>query len=276
MRPRLLVPALALCLTAAAGGEPPPRVQVTAVPELTAVTPGAGFRVAVRLRIPDGYHICWTNPGQIGLPTTLDWRTPAGVTVEGTRWPYPERDTSAGPVSHVLRGEVVVVTRFRVDPSLRPGPTTGLRAVLTWGLCGDRCIPQQDTVALPLTVGGALPEVTPAWRGLARGLDRLPAQDSTLRMKAALHGDGVRFTLTGAGLAGAPPSTATFFPRPSGAAAVAAVQPVAGGVALTLPAGILISPVGPLEGVLVADRPWLAHSTRRALAVRATVPIPLP
>lgn len=276
MRPRLLVPTLALCVTAAGGGEPPPTVQVTAVPELTAVTPGASFRVALRLRIPDGYHISWTNPGQTGLPTAIAWSTPTGITVEETQWPYPERDVSAGLVGHVYHGEVVVVTRFRVDPSIQRGRTAGLRALLTWGLCGDECFPERDTVALPLRVGGDSPEVTRAWRRVASSLDRLPAEDATLAMKAALRGDSVRLTLTGADLGGAPPFEATFFPQPRGAAAVTAVQPVAGGVALMLPADVLISPVGPLQGVLVADRPWLADSTRRALIVRAAIPVPMP
>jgi DsbC/DsbD-like thiol-disulfide interchange protein len=276
MRLRLLAPTLGLCVTAAAGGKPPPRVQVTAVPELTSVTPGASFRVAVRLRIPDGYHISWTNPGQSGLPTTIAWRTPAGIAVEGTQWPYPERDVSAGLVGHVYRGEVVLVTRFRVDPSIRRGRTTDLRAVLTWGVCGDDCFSQRDTVALTLRVGGAPPEVARVWRGVVRSLDKLPAQDTTLRMKATLRGDSVHLTVTGAALRGTPPSAATFFPRPHGAAAVTAVQPVPGGLAFMLPADILSAPVGPLKGVLVADRPWLADSRRRALTVQATVPLPMP
>jgi DsbC/DsbD-like thiol-disulfide interchange protein len=276
MRPHLLVPTLALCVTAAGGGASPPTVQVAAVPELTAATPGASFRVALRLRIPDGYHISWTNPGQTGLPTTLAWQTPAGITVEETRWPYPERDVSAGLVGHVYHGDVVVVTRFRVDPSIRLGRTAVLEAVLSWGLCGDECFPQHDTVALPLRVGGDSPQLTRAWREVASSLDRFPAEDATLRMKATLQGDSVRLTLTGPDLRGTTPLEATFFPQPRGAATVTAVQPVAGAIVLMLPANVLISPVGPLRGVLVGDRPWLDDSTRRALTVQATIPIPMP
>jgi thiol:disulfide interchange protein DsbD len=266
MHPRVLVAAVTLCAAAAARAQGPARVQVTAVPEFASVAPGTVLRVAVRLGIPDGYHLSWTNPGRTGLPTTIAWRTPSGIRVDGTQWPYPERDETAGLVSHVYRGTVVVVTRFLVAPRA-PGGRAVLRAALSWGICGARCFPQSDTVEVRLRVQARAPETTAAWRALAQSLELLPSASADLTVHGAARGDSVHLTITGGPLGLTTADSAAFFPASRATAVVVPVERIAGGVTVTLPGGVLAARPGRLEGVLVADRPWLVGSRRRALAI---------
>ena len=64
-----------------------PTVAVTATPELVSLRPGTAFRVALRLTIPEGWHINWKRPGQTGLPTTITWRTPSWIAAGEAAWP---------------------------------------------------------------------------------------------------------------------------------------------------------------------------------------------
>ena len=274
LTPRLAA-LLALCLPLAARAQAPPRVEVEAVPELSAAAPGGAFRVAVRLRIPDGCHLAWVNPGETGLPTTLAWRTPGGVTVGETEWPYPERDEAAGLVNHVYRGAVVVVTTFQVTPSFHAGAVT-LRADLTWGLCGATCIRQTGGAELSLPVREGAADTTAAWRALAPSLAALPIADSRLAVQAAVRGDSVRLTIAGPPLARPGAATVTFFPLAGGTAVVAPVRRAGRGLVVTLPRSAAQARTGALAGVLVADRPWLTGSSRRALRVEASVPPGVP
>jgi len=268
MQPGALAAALALGLTGAAPAPAPPTVQVSAIPEFGSVQPGGSFRVALRLRIPDGYHISWVNPGRTGLPTTVAWRTPPGIGVGATEWPYPERDVSEGMVNHVYRGDAVVVTRFRADTTVRRRAV--LRAELSWGLCGTGCRLQRDTVEIALPVRDRAPEAGSAWRAIGPSLEQLPLTHTDLTVRALARPEGVRLTVEGPQL-GPAAGTATYFPRSGGLAVVVPLRREGGTIALTLPGGMSDGDPRRLEGLLVADSPWLVGSLRRALAVEAAV-----
>lgn len=264
--PLPLVAALTLGATGALPVPAPPEVEVTAIPEFASIAPGGALRVAVRLDIPDGYHISWVNPGETGLPTTIAWRAPRGVSVGETEWPFPEREETEGIVGHVYRGVVVVFTRFTVDSSA-PRGTAVLRAELRWGICGANCVPQRKTIEASLPVRAQVGEITSQWRTVASSLERLPTPSTGLEVHGVASEERVRLTIAGSALDQPSAGTATFFPQSSGAAVVVPVERSAGGVALTLPARALPAQPRRLTGVLVGDRPWLAGSGRRALTI---------
>ena len=266
---RPAVAALALAATAALRAPAPARVGVEAIPEFGSVAPGREFRVAVRLTIPAGCHVSWMNPGQSGLPTTLAWRTPAGVRAGATEWPFPERDEVAGVVSHVYRGAPVVVTRFAADSALRSG-TVALRGELSWGVCGATCLPEKGAVEVSLPVEPGAAEPTAAWRALAPQLDALPVAGASLAVSAAASGDRVRLVIGGPRLAPTG-GTAVFFPLPAGAAVVVRTQRTARGVAVSLPSSLLRGHPDRISGVLVADSSWLIGSNRRAAAIESPI-----
>lgn len=268
MRAWTLAAALALGAAGTGRAQSHPKVQLEAVPEFAWAAPGRTLRIAVRLRVPAGFHVSWLNPGRSGLPTTIEWRTSAGVRADATEWPYPERDDAAGLVSHVYRGAVAVVTRFQVDSSA--GGVAALRAVLSWGMCGKRCIPQKDSVTVSLAIRPGAGEATAAWRALAPSLEMLPLEAPGLSIRAEALGGNVRLTIAGPSLRPQPGGYVTFFPRFGGVAVAVSLQRAARGLAVTLPApasGL----TGTLRGLLVADGGWLVGSSRRAL--RLEVPI---
>jgi len=70
----------ALAHPVAAGAAPVKTGHVTAelVAEQQALVPGETATVALRLAIEPGWHTYWRNPGESGLPTTLEWHLPPG------------------------------------------------------------------------------------------------------------------------------------------------------------------------------------------------------
>src|SRR5262245_59531681 len=70
------------------------RVQVSLVSDVDTAIPGVAFRLGVRFQLSPGWHLYWKNPGQSGLATEVAW-SGDGVALGPTRWPAPERITSA-------------------------------------------------------------------------------------------------------------------------------------------------------------------------------------
>src|SRR5436190_24349100 len=73
-------------------------------PELIAerpVRPGGEVEIAILMRTSPGWHGYWLNPGDAGLPMTIDWQLPKNVSVGPLRYPVPQRLLVAGIVNYV-------------------------------------------------------------------------------------------------------------------------------------------------------------------------------
>ena len=263
--------AVALAATAQAAAAQAPEVAVSAVAEYAAVRPGMPFRVAVRLGIPEGWHIYWTNPGPGGLPTAISWHVPAGLTAGPSEWPYPETDESAADVTNVYRGTVVTFSSFQTAPGA--SGTLRLTADLSWGICKAFCVQQRRSVFVVLRAGPGAPERSAGWSEMEAARSRLPVRQPDARFTATAHGETVTLTVTG--LKGGPPSGSwvTYFPAtPGRKSAVARVKEAGGGIELSLPQ-FTTSGATPnrLAGVLVAAHAPGAVPPVRAIAVDVAV-----
>ena len=53
--------------------------------------PGESVMAAIHLHMVKDWHTYWRNSGQSGLPTTVDWQLPKGVTAGDLQWPVPKK-----------------------------------------------------------------------------------------------------------------------------------------------------------------------------------------
>jgi DsbC/DsbD-like thiol-disulfide interchange protein len=258
--------AWAAALPAAARAQAP-LVDVSAVPEYASVQPGSAFRVAIRAVLPAGWHIYWINPGPSGLPTTVAWHLPAGVTGGDTEWPFPETDDAGGEVSNVYRGTVVAFSSF-VAPAT-PGRIT-LRADLVWGLCRLQCVRQERTVEATVRVTNGAAVRSPAWAEAEAATRLLPMRQRGATLTAAEHDDSVRLVLAGLRAGPAPGSWVTYFPLQQGLRSIVApVRAFENGLAVVLPRAAADS--ARLIGLLVAAHAPGAPPPVRAIAVDVPV-----
>jgi len=175
-----------LATTALAAPVRTEHVEAELVAAKTAIVPGQPLTVALRLAIAKGWHTYWRNPGDSGLPTTLEWKLPAGVTAGPIEWPAP-RLLPAGPLlNYGYENEVLHLVELKAAPSLVPGSTATLSARADWLVCRETCIPEGAdlTLALPVSTnagpdprwGGpiaaaeaALPQPLVGWQASAQG-----------------------------------------------------------------------------------------------------------
>jgi len=76
-----------------------PHVKARLMPEVGSIEPGSRFCVALAFTMEEGWHIYWKNPGDSGLPATIQWDLPEGFSAGETEWPYPLKFETPGIVS---------------------------------------------------------------------------------------------------------------------------------------------------------------------------------
>ena len=127
-------------------------VQVQLVSEVESVKPGSRFFVALILTMEKGWHTYWKNPGDSGLPTTIEWNLPEGFSAGEIQWPCPQKFESSGIVSFGYADQVDLLMDMQVSPSLKAGTVVTLFASIDWLACKEECVPEHAELILELPV----------------------------------------------------------------------------------------------------------------------------
>jgi thiol:disulfide interchange protein DsbD len=246
-------------------------VEAELVPAATALQPGGQLTVALRLKMDRGWHTYWQNPGDSGLPTTLDWKLPPGLAAGPLQWP-PPRALPVGPlVNYGYEGEVLLLTDIAVAPAFSSaGPTTlNLRA--NWLVCKEICIPEGADLALLLPVA-ANPAPDARWGdAIAQARAALPQPLAGWSVTATGHGQQIELALAPASSED-DPGELRLFPLSEGKIEAGKPQTlVRDGTTLKLTLPVASQRVGDfarLTGVLTAS-----HGFRQGRAVRVDAPL---
>lgn len=124
------------------------------IADATAVEAGKMVQVAIRLKIDEGWHVYWLNPGDSGEPPSVRWMLPLKSKASELEFPVPHR--SVDPFGSVVFGydsELVLLATVHV-PSDASGEYK-IAAEVSWLVCKDVCLPEKQVVELTLPVGKA-------------------------------------------------------------------------------------------------------------------------
>ena len=67
--------------------------------------PGGEADLAILMHTRPGWHGYWLNPGDAGLPMSVEWHLPPGWSVGPLRYPVPTRLLVSGIVNYVYEKE---------------------------------------------------------------------------------------------------------------------------------------------------------------------------
>ena len=128
-------------------------------PQLVAEGPGpAGGEVelAIYMRTAPGWHGYWQNPGDAGLPMSVEWQLPPGFAAGPLRYPVPSRLTVAGLINYVYEHDYAVLVRLKVPRDFKG--LAKIRARARWLACTDKiCVPESGSFGLDLPAGTGAP-----------------------------------------------------------------------------------------------------------------------
>jgi len=131
--------------------------------ELMAQAPdgaGAGQPVWVGLQLthqPE-WHTYWKNPGDSGLPITLAWTLPEGVSAGEIAWPLPKKFPIGNLANYGYEGTVLLPVPLSITPAFKPallGNNLEIKLKATWLVCRLECVPQDGEFVLQVPVRGS-------------------------------------------------------------------------------------------------------------------------
>ena len=120
------------------------------------ITPGKPVWLGLKIDHQPHWHTYWKNPGDSGLPTTLRWTLPAGVTTGAIEWPTPSRLPIGPLMNYGYEGRLLLPVALNV-PAGFDSPTIRLKLEAEWLVCKEVCIPESGefTLELPTTASTA-------------------------------------------------------------------------------------------------------------------------
>ena len=150
-----LLVATAPALAAASSQVTTPQVKAELVahaPE--GVAPGKPLWLGLLIQHQPHWHTYWKNPGDSGLPTTLEWQLPPQATAGDIQWPTP-RKLPIGPLMNFgYEGTLLLPVPVQVtQPPV--GQTLTVKLKADWLVCKDVCIPESGEFTLDLPVQAA-------------------------------------------------------------------------------------------------------------------------
>ena len=251
-----LLPAALLFLAFAAPAwaqeDATPHVQARLIAEQASAKPGGTLTVALEQNIRAGWHTYWSNPGDVGQATSIDWALPAGWKADALQWATP-KSLPVGPfMDYGYEGKVWLLANVAVPADAKPGDTIPLKATAHFLVCEQICIPEDATLTLPIKIGDGAADPAVA-KDFAAARAAMPVT-SPWKLNYAL-GKTLDIYAAAPALVAAHPVQAAFFPSKSGLIKSPAPQQIGfakDGLVLRITPADKASAIGStLDGVLV-------------------------
>jgi thiol:disulfide interchange protein DsbD len=159
------------------------------------VDPGKTIWVGLELKHQPQWHTYWKNPGDSGLPTTVQWTLPAGVTAGDITWPTPHRIAIGNLANFGYDNTVLLPVPLTIGKDFKASASGMLEISLAanWLVCRQECIPQEGNFVLKVPTKGST-----ASRGAdfdeARSTSPRPHDGTT---QAKLDGDLLTVSVSG-------------------------------------------------------------------------------
>jgi DsbC/DsbD-like thiol-disulfide interchange protein len=157
MRIALTLLSVLTVMTAPALAEvPKDLVKAELVADVGSVKPGEPFTAGVLLKMKPHWHVYWKNPGDSGMPTSVEWKLPEGFAAGELQFPIPIRFEQPGPViGYGYENEVLLTTTITPPKNITAGKPIELSADVAWLVCEKVCIPGNASLKLQLPVNDA-------------------------------------------------------------------------------------------------------------------------
>ena len=130
----------------------------TATATATGATAVKTVWVGLQLAHKSEWHTYWKNSGDSGLPTTLQWTLPAGVTAGDIAWPTPHKIRIGNLANYGYEGTVLLPVPLTITPDFKPpllGNDMEVKLKAAWLVCRQECIPEEGEFALKIPLKGS-------------------------------------------------------------------------------------------------------------------------
>lgn len=248
------------------------RVQASLVSEVTSIQPGTPIWVALHLKIREGWHVYWQNPGDSGAAPIVTWSLPQGFQAGELVYPYPERLPIPPLMNFGYKDEVYYLAKITPAADVPTGQLVNLKAEGEILVCEVECVPEPKSVSLTLPVTAEPPAKDPAMAAAFTLVRQALPQPSPWPVSFAVEEATLRLRVTAANLSEGRVQAVEFFPYEDGVIENAADQVWTidpNGLTLTMKRGYR-DDLTAVDGVLVLREQLDDQTITQAFAIQAT------
>ncbi|HEY6228632.1 MAG TPA: protein-disulfide reductase DsbD domain-containing protein [Verrucomicrobiae bacterium] len=135
-----------------AWAQPESHTKATLLLSDSVAKPGSTITAALHLKMDEGWHTYWKNPGDSGKATKINWELPPGITAGEIQWPTPEKTVLDSLVGYVFHNEAALIIPLSIAANAQPGPAV-IKGKVSWIECKTECIMAGGRVEATLTIG---------------------------------------------------------------------------------------------------------------------------
>jgi len=128
------------------------KTKVSLLVEAASAKAGTTVYAGLHLKMPEGWHTYWKNPGDSGEATKVIWTLPDGITAGEIKWPVPERVEAFDQFTYAYHHEVLLIVPLQLAKDVKSGEYE-LKGTVTWLECEETCLPGEKEVSTKLVVG---------------------------------------------------------------------------------------------------------------------------
>ncbi len=176
-----LIALMFFALPVAAGESPWASADYVQARLITGKQDGKELKAGLQVRLAEGWHAYWKNPGDAGLAPTLNWKGSENFAQAQIHWPVPKRFDEMGLQTFGYGGSVLFPLTVELENPEQPAK---LSLSLDIMVCNEICVPQ----SLALELEDLSPSTQAGLIDLA--LKKVPATENlpSLKIETAVLG----------------------------------------------------------------------------------------
>ncbi len=102
--------------------------------------------IGVLIELEKGWHFYWRNSGDTGVPTSIEFDLPEGISISEIKWPVPKVFEYEGLASYGYDDQILLIAELNVPKSFISNSIT-VSAKIKSLICRDVCLPFNTTVS---------------------------------------------------------------------------------------------------------------------------------
>ena len=156
--------------------------------------------IAWRIQRDFGWHTYWLHPGDVGVPPSVEWILPEGVTAGPLLFPVPKRVKMGQIGAHGHHDETLFLCELTFSDTCKLTNDLIIEAKVAWLACSKTCLPGYANLSLSIPVGKQT-KLDDRWKKAFDGFHKkLPIKPpSEWQVKAYRKGDKFQLVLPGLG-----------------------------------------------------------------------------
>ncbi len=119
------------------------------------IAPGRPMWLGLKIDHQPHWHTYWKNPGDSGLPTTLEWTLPAAAAAGDIAWPTPQRLPIGPLMNYGYEGRLLLAVPLTLAAA-PAGDSLTVKLAAMWLVCKEVCIPEDGEFTLKLPLNAAI------------------------------------------------------------------------------------------------------------------------